>query len=162
MLAPCRAALAQRIGPARARAPCSFDPIFKLSAFRPSPSALCPTTSFRRIYSTKNEEDKDKLAKPSRNSRPSLLQRIAPYSALARLDKPTGTLLLFLPCTWSLTLAAHSLHLPPSTLAWNTLLFGAGAFIMRGAGCTINDLWDRKLDAQVGASNRRRYVAASS
>ncbi|MCO5566322.1 hypothetical protein L7F22_019999 [Adiantum nelumboides] len=89
----------------------------------------------------------------------SILNSLSPYSALARLDKPTGTMLLFLPCTWSLTLAAHSLHLPPSTLVWNTLLFGTGAFIMRGAGCTINDLWDRKLDAQVERTKLRPLAA---
>lgn len=72
------------------------------------------------------------------------------FAQLARIDKPTGTLLLYLPCTWSITLAAQAHHLPPSTLLWNTFLFGSGAFIMRGAGCTINDMWDQKLDANVG------------
>ncbi|UZJ56699.1 hypothetical protein CBS101457_006019 [Exobasidium rhododendri] len=91
--------------------------------------------------------------------KPSILSKTAPFAALARLDKPTGTLLLFLPCSWSLTLAAHSLHLPPGTLAWNTLLFGTGAFIMRGAGCTINDLWDRDLDAQVERTKQRPLAA---
>jgi hypothetical protein len=155
MAAPCRAALVQIPRLARVRTPCGLSPRLVASIWptlRPSFSALYPIPSFRRVYSTTREDQEDELTKPIIESRPSILQRVAPYSALARLDKPTGTLLLFLPCTWSLTLAAHSLHLPPSTLAWNTLLFGAGAFIMRGAGCTINDLWDRKLDAQVGAS----------
>lgn len=80
----------------------------------------------------------------------SILSRLKPYAALARLDKPTGTMLLFWPCAWSLALAAQALHTPATTLVWQTVLFGTGAFIMRGAGCTINDMWDRKLDANVG------------
>ena len=51
---------------------------------------------------------------------------------------------------WSLTMAAYSANLPPTTLAWNMALFGTGALVMRGAGCTINDLWDRKIDNKVG------------
>lgn len=82
-----------------------------------------------------------------------ILSKLKPYAALARLDKPTGTLLLFWPCAWSLAMAAQALHTPPTTLAWQTVLFGTGAFIMRGAGCTINDMWDRKLDANVGESS---------
>jgi hypothetical protein len=42
-------------------------------------------------------------------------------------------------------------HLPMSTPIWYMSLFAVGAFIMRGAGCTINDMWDRKFDAAVGA-----------
>lgn len=52
---------------------------------------------------------------------------------------------------WSITLAAPQAGLPPSALAWNLALFGTGALIMRGAGCTINDLWDRDIDKAVGA-----------
>ena len=47
-------------------------------------------------------------------------------------------------------MAAYSANLPPTTLAWNMALFGTGALVMRGAGCTINDLWDRKIDNKVG------------
>ncbi|MCO5584890.1 hypothetical protein L7F22_038822 [Adiantum nelumboides] len=91
----------------------------------------------------------------------SLIERLRPYAALARIDKPTGTLLLFLPCTWSLTLAAHAHHLPPGQLAWNVFLFGSGAFIMRGAGCTINDMWDRKLDANVARTKDRPLASGA-
>lgn len=76
-----------------------------------------------------------------------------PYLQLARLDKPIGTWLLYWPCAWSLTLAATEAQLPPSVLGWNLGLFGVGALVMRGAGCTINDMWDRKIDNQVGQSN---------
>lgn len=109
------------------------------SCFRPSPI-------LSRVFATNGKKAQVKTAAKGI----SLWSRLSPYTSLARIDKPTGTLLLFLPCTWSSTLAAHSLHLPPGTLAWYTFLFGAGAFIMRGAGCTINDMWDRKLDAKVG------------
>lgn len=51
---------------------------------------------------------------------------------------------------WSITLAAHHLALPPSVPAWYIALFGIGAIVMRGAGCTINDMWDAKMDRQVG------------
>ncbi len=51
-------------------------------------------------------------------------------------------------------MAAYSANLSPTTLAWNMALFGTGALVMRGAGCTINDLWDRKIDNKVGTSLR--------
>lgn len=116
-------------------------------------------TSFfkEQIVSPRPEaSNKPHKSKGHTTSTVTLRQRAAPYAALARIDKPTGTLLLFMPCAWSLTLATHALHLPPGALAWNTFLFGAGAFIMRGAGCTINDMWDRKLDAHVGVCLWRR------
>lgn len=58
-----------------------------------------------------------------------------------------GTWLLAWPCFWSIALAAPPGALPDlRTLA----LFGTGAVLLRGAGCTVNDLWDRDLDKQVG------------
>lgn len=74
-----------------------------------------------------------------------------PYAELIRLDKPTGTYYLYFPCLWSTLMAAPlatpmaSMHEVLSTAG----LFFAGALIMRGAGCTINDLWDRNLDPHV-------------
>jgi len=53
---------------------------------------------------------------------------------------------------WSITMASYALNVPPSVPLKYTLLFGTGALIMRGAGCTINDLWDRNLDNAVGTS----------
>ena len=50
-------------------------------------------------------------------------------------------------------MAAYSSSLPPTTWAWNLALFGTGAVVMRGAGCTVNDLWDRDIDKKVGASS---------
>lgn len=74
-----------------------------------------------------------------------------PYAELIRLAKPTGTYYLFFPCLFS-TLLAAPLAVPPATpleLVTTTALFFTGALIMRGAGCTINDLWDRNLDPHV-------------
>lgn len=47
-------------------------------------------------------------------------------------------------------MAAYSTTLPIGGLIWNLSLFGIGALVMRGAGCTINDLWDRDIDKKVG------------
>uniref|UniRef100_A0A7M4F440 4-hydroxybenzoate polyprenyltransferase, mitochondrial n=2 Tax=Crocodylus porosus TaxID=8502 RepID=A0A7M4F440_CROPO len=69
-----------------------------------------------------------------------------PYLRLMRLDRPIGTWLLYLPCTWSIGLAAEPGCFPD----WYMLsLFGAGAVLMRGAGCTINDMWDQEYDKKV-------------
>jgi 4-hydroxybenzoate polyprenyltransferase len=50
---------------------------------------------------------------------------------------------------WSITLAAAHAHVPPTQLFSTLGLFGVGSVIMRGAGCTINDMWDRNLDKKV-------------
>lgn len=74
-----------------------------------------------------------------------------PYAELARLDKPTGTVYLWLPCAFS-TLLAGSMTSPVmgfGDVHGTAALFLVGAFIMRGAGCTVNDLWDRNLDPHV-------------
>jgi len=80
-----------------------------------------------------------------------------PYAELIRLDKPTGTYYLFFPCLFS-TLLAAPLAVPiasPLSIAGTSLLFFSGALIMRGAGCTINDLWDRNLDPHVTRTRLR-------
>jgi len=69
-----------------------------------------------------------------------------PYLRLMRTDKPIGTWLLFWPCGWSVALATQPGMLPDPTLL---ALMLAGSFIMRGAGCTINDMWDQNIDKQV-------------
>lgn len=80
-----------------------------------------------------------------------------PYAELIRLDKPTGTYYLFLPCLFSTLLAAPLANpvTPPLTVLGTSALFFAGALIMRGAGCTINDLWDRNLDPHVTRTRLR-------
>ncbi|KAL6114753.1 coq2 [Pungitius sinensis] len=77
------------------------------------------------------------------NSAPAPVQ---PYLRLMRLDKPIGTWLLYLPSTWSIALAADPGCLPHLDML---TLFGAGALLMRGAGCTINDMWDKDFDKKV-------------
>ncbi|KAH9998403.1 4-hydroxybenzoate polyprenyl transferase [Russula vinacea] len=81
--------------------------------------------------------------------------KVQPYLYLTRIDKPIGTLLLFYPCTWSITMASFALNAPPSVPLKYIILFGTGALIMRGAGCTINDLWDRNLDNAVERTKTR-------
>ncbi|PPS15318.1 hypothetical protein GOBAR_AA05262 [Gossypium barbadense] len=68
---------------------------------------------------------------------------IQPYAKLARLDKPIGTWLLAWPCMWSITLASTPGQLPDFKMA---ALFGCRALLLRGAGCTVNDLLDRDID----------------
>ena len=60
---------------------------------------------------------------------------------------------------WSITLAAAYAHTPPSPLFSMFGLFGLGAFIMRGAGCTINDLWDKDLDNKVARTKTQPLAA---
>jgi 4-hydroxybenzoate polyprenyltransferase len=75
-----------------------------------------------------------------------------PYMHLARVDKQVGTLLLLWPCIWSTALAAPAGCLPDFMIMGQ---FAVGAFIMRGAGCTINDLWDQKYDRSVERTKNR-------
>ena len=79
---------------------------------------------------------------------------VKPYLRLARFDRPIGAWLLLFPAWWSQALAELSLgrHYPnPSYL----LLFLVGAFVMRGAGCTYNDIVDRDYDARVARTAAR-------
>ena len=76
-----------------------------------------------------------------------------PYLRLARLDRPIGSWLLLLPCWWSCALAAIAAHNTPSVA--QLALFFVGAFAMRGAGCTYNDIVDRDLDASVERTRSR-------
>jgi 4-hydroxybenzoate polyprenyltransferase len=81
-----------------------------------------------------------------------------PYLRLSRLDRPIGSWLLLMPCWWSAALAAGiagEVRQLPVTLA----LFFAGAFVMRGAGCTWNDITDRDLDARVERTRSRPIPA---
>jgi 4-hydroxybenzoate polyprenyltransferase len=76
-----------------------------------------------------------------------------PYLRLARLDRPIGSWLLLMPCWWSVGLAGmHEGRFPG---LWSIVLFFIGAFAMRGAGCTWNDLVDRDLDGLVERTRSR-------
>src|ERR1700734_2642161 len=81
-----------------------------------------------------------------------------PYLRLARLDRPIGSWLLLLPCWWSAALAA-ALAGDVSRLPLILVLFLVGAFVMRGAGCTWNDITDRDLDAKVERTRSRPIPA---
>jgi len=98
-------------------------------------------------------------AKQVQPTRRFFLRSIDPYLRLARLDKPIGTVLLLWPCAWSITLAAQTLALPPAIPIWNLCLFSVGALVMRGAGCTINDMWDVKYDRLVERTSMRPIAA---
>eukprot|EP00095_Tigriopus_kingsejongensis_P007364 maker-scaffold1571_size35388-snap-gene-0.5 protein:Tk07364 transcript:maker-scaffold1571_size35388-snap-gene-0.5-mRNA-1 annotation:"4-hydroxybenzoate mitochondrial" len=90
-----------------------------------------------------------KVAEVVVGNAPSLMQ---PYLRLMRMDRPIGSWLLFWPCGWSIGLATAPGTLPDLRLL---ALFGAGAFVMRGAGCTINDMWDRDIDNKVERTRSR-------
>ncbi|MBY6090227.1 4-hydroxybenzoate octaprenyltransferase [Maritimibacter alkaliphilus] len=78
-----------------------------------------------------------------------------PYLRLSRADRPVGTWLLLIPCWWGLGLAM----LADGTAGWHDLWIfigcAIGAFLMRGAGCTWNDITDRKFDAAVARTKSR-------
>ncbi|MEQ8667007.1 MAG: 4-hydroxybenzoate octaprenyltransferase [Rhodospirillales bacterium] len=80
--------------------------------------------------------------------------KFRPYGRLARLDRPIGTWLLLLPCWWGVALAADE-----ATGGWPDpvllALFAIGSLVMRGAGCTINDIVDREYDAKVARTATR-------
>ena len=79
-----------------------------------------------------------------------------PWLRLSRADRPAGTWLLLLPCWWGGLLAAAA---TPGAAGWLTLWIALGcaigAFLMRGAGCTWNDITDRDIDAQVTRTRSR-------
>ena len=79
-----------------------------------------------------------------------------PYGRLGRWDRPIGSWLLLLPCWWSLALGAAPQW---GRLAGWMALFALGAIAMRGAGCTWNDIVDRKVDAQVERTRSRPLPA---
>jgi 4-hydroxybenzoate polyprenyltransferase len=76
--------------------------------------------------------------------------RISPYLRLIRFDKPIGTALLFWPVAWALWIVSKGQ--PPIDLL---LIFTLGVFLMRSAGCIINDIIDRKLDIHVTRTKTR-------
>ena len=81
-----------------------------------------------------------------------------PYLRLSRFDRPIGSWLLLMPCWWSAALAAGIAH-DLTHLTTTIVLFFIGAFVMRGAGCTWNDITDRHLDAQVERTRSRPIPA---
>jgi len=78
------------------------------------------------------------------------------YSRLMRIDKPIGTLLLLWPTLWALWLA--DMAIPPLPVL---LVFVAGVFVMRAAGCVINDFADRKVDGHVERTKHRPLASGA-
>jgi 4-hydroxybenzoate polyprenyltransferase len=83
--------------------------------------------------------------------------KLLPYAILARFDRPIGAWLLFLPGLWSISLGARGFWYG----LWLLVLFGIGSVVMRGAGCVVNDLWDRKMDAAVERTRARPLASGA-
>lgn len=81
---------------------------------------------------------------------------MSPYIHLLRLHQPTGAWLLLWPCLWSLALAQRGM--PPLDMI---LLFTAGAYMMRAAGCIINDMTDREYDRKVERTKSRPLASGA-
>ena len=81
--------------------------------------------------------------------------RSRPYLRLSRADRPIGTWLLLLPCWWGLLLASAATGRLGLFDAWIAVGCALGAFLMRGAGCTWNDITDRDIDASVTRTRSR-------
>src|SRR5262245_52309174 len=82
---------------------------------------------------------------------------VRPYLQLMRLDRPIGGWLLYWPCVFGLILGAvaDERRFTDWRDLYYVLLFGVGTMVMRGAGCTFNDIVDRKFDAQVARTRGR-------
>ena len=102
-------------------------------------------------YTTREYED-EPVAESAKTAY--LKDRVREYGLLMRVDRPIGTLLLMWPTLWALWIAGEG-HPDP----YITLVFVLGVFVMRSAGCVINDYADRELDPHV-ARTRTRPLAA--
>jgi 4-hydroxybenzoate polyprenyltransferase len=80
-----------------------------------------------------------------------------PYILLARLDRPIGIWLLFLPGLWGILLSRR----PDGETLRLVALFAVGSVVMRAAGCTVNDIWDRDLDRQVARTMGRPLASGA-
>lgn len=85
----------------------------------------------------------------------------ASYAYLGRFDRPIGIWLLLLPGWWSIVLASGGAARMDGRAWMIFALFGVGAVVMRAAGCVVNDLWDRKLDAQVERTKQRPLASGA-
>ncbi|KIM41215.1 hypothetical protein M413DRAFT_410751 [Hebeloma cylindrosporum] len=78
-----------------------------------------------------------------------------PYLELIRLEKPTGTILMFWPFAWGLTMAAFKINLPLTSYGFEIVKCFMGAFILRSSACTVNDIIDMNMDAGVERTQHR-------
>ena len=81
----------------------------------------------------------------------------APYALLARLDRPIGIWLLFIPGLWGILLSGAALGQSARLI----LLFAVGSVVMRAAGCVVNDLWDRDIDRLVARTATRPLASGA-
>ncbi|CAF1051833.1 unnamed protein product [Adineta ricciae] len=118
----------------------------------------CPLilrSSIIRIATTSTSSQRQRYRNVSSIPQPKSIfdiipKTIRPYIRLSRIDKPIGSWLLYLPGAWSIAFAGITLN----NVALMGL-FGAGTILMRGAGCTINDLWDKDFDRRVDRTKSR-------
>ncbi|KAF5373470.1 hypothetical protein D9615_009485 [Tricholomella constricta] len=82
-------------------------------------------------------------------------ENVRPYLELIRLEKPTGTILMFWPFAWGLTMAAFTTGLALDQYSIYLAKCFIGAFLLRSSACTINDIFDRKMDAGVERTRNR-------
>jgi 4-hydroxybenzoate polyprenyltransferase len=80
-----------------------------------------------------------------------------PYLLLARVDRPIGTWLLFLPGLWGILLA----RVPAAETVRLVTLFAVGSLVMRAAGCVVNDMWDRDIDRKVARTAGRPLASGA-
>ncbi|XP_054163894.1 4-hydroxybenzoate polyprenyltransferase, mitochondrial-like [Oppia nitens] len=111
---------------------------------------MCFHKNIERYISVTNVLSKHKtIAETCVSSLPTTVQ---PFARLMRLDRPSGAWLLMWPGFWSVSLATSATQLPSLT---TLSLFGLGAVVMRGAGCVVNDLWDKDFDRRVQRTKDR-------
>ena len=149
---------------------CVRDKLPLYKSLIPTSSSGCHALYVRRNYATKAiattqaktlqaDTQRSATLTPYHHPTKGLLSYLpvswVPYAELMRLDKPAGTYYLFFPCLFSSLLAASYSNPPVTPVIMTTFLFFSGALIMRGAGCTINDLWDRNLDPHVRRTRLR-------
>ena len=82
------------------------------------------------------------------------MEHIKIFIELTRLNKPTGFMLLFWPCSWGLALA-YSSDQNFNTFMYFLFLFFLGSVLMRSAGCIVNDIVDRNFDRKVKRTKNR-------
>ena len=90
------------------------------------------------------------MSRPEQGMSLIVLERLALYAKLVRIDKPIGTLLLLWPTLWGLFIAADGFP-EPIVLG----IFVLGTFLMRSAGCAMNDYFDRDVDRHVARTENR-------
>lgn len=110
------------------------------------------STNINNVFKEETVEKNQKLSTVLVENAP---KSVIPYLKLIRFDRPIGTWLLYWPCGWSIASAAAPGCFPDPYML---TLFGMGALIMRGAGCTINDMWDRDIDNKVLRTKDRPLV----